>query len=188
MSFILFSDNDKYCGYIAGEVKEDLKSVLCVDSVWGVILHWWCSAEREASRDENAFIYRFLLAACARILQVYTLPKCTLHLTTAPSSTWFIVLLIHCCIYCIHCWNYALLSQSKQAEQMKSSDIVALIIPIRFLPSSLPPALPPTSNCFSSWMSCGQWPSNDRQIITLHSVCQVSRLFTGKDRESREGD
>ena len=26
-------------------------------------------------------------------------------------------------------------------------------------------------------MSCGQWPSNDRQIITLHWVCQASCLF-----------
>lgn len=70
------------------------------------------------------------------LVSFYTLPKCTLQLTTAPSSTWFIVLLIHCCIYRIHCWNYALLNQSKQAEQMKSSDIVTLIISIRFLPSS----------------------------------------------------
>lgn len=137
MSFILFCDNGKYCRYIAGRSKEDLKGALCVDSVWGVILHWWCSAERETSRDENAFIYRFLLAASACIL-----PKCTLQLTTVLSSAWFIVLLIHCCIYCIHCWNYELLNQSKQAEWMKSSDIVALIIPIRFLPSSLAPSLP----------------------------------------------
>lgn len=33
MSFILFCDNDKYCRYIAGRSKEDLKGVLCVDSV-----------------------------------------------------------------------------------------------------------------------------------------------------------
>lgn len=49
MSFILFCDNDKYCRYIAGRWREDLKSVLCVDSFWGVILHWWCSAEHETS-------------------------------------------------------------------------------------------------------------------------------------------
>lgn len=123
-----------------------------------------------AARDENAFAYRFLLAACACILHKYTL-----QLTTALSSTWFIVLLIHCCIYCIHCWNYELLNQAKQAEWMKSSDIVALIIPIRF-------SLPPTSCCVSGWMSCGQWPSTDRQIITLRWVCQAS------GRESWEGE
>ena len=34
------------------------RSLLWVDSVWGGILHWWCSAECETSRDESAFIYR----------------------------------------------------------------------------------------------------------------------------------
>lgn len=109
-----------------------------------------------------------------------------MQLTTVLSLTWFIVLLIHCCIYCIHCWNYELLNQSKQTEWMKSSDIVALIIPIRFLASSFTPSLLPTSYCFSSWMSCGQWPSNDGQIITLHWICQVSCLFLLARTETAE--
>lgn len=126
-------------------------------------------------------------------LHISLSPGCMrLHPVQAHPSTdhsaWFIVLLIHCCIHCIHCWNYELLNQSKQAEWMMSSEIVALIIPIRFLSPSLAPSFPPTSCCFSSWMSCGQWPSNDRQIITLHFICQVSCLFIGKDGESREGD
>lgn len=131
----------KNCRYIAGRWKCDLKSLLRVDSVWSVILHWWCLTEREASWDENAFMDQFLLAACPRILQMYAVPKCTLQLTTALSSIWFIALLIHSYIYCIQCWNYALLNKNKQAEWMKSSDLLALIIPIRFLSSSLSPSV-----------------------------------------------
>lgn len=142
ISFILFCYNDKL-QIDSRQVETDLKSVLCLDLIWSVILHWWCWTECETSSDENAFIYQFLLAACSCILQMYAVPKSTLQLTTALSSIWFIALLIGCCIYCIHCWNYALLNQSKQAKWMKSSDLLALIIPIRFLPSSLAPSLLP---------------------------------------------
>lgn len=120
-------------------------------------------------RDENAYIYRRLPAACLFCV----LPECSSQLTTA---TWFIASLTHCCIYCIHCRNYELINQTEGAEWMKSSDTVALIMPIRFLPSSY-------ILLHLSRVSCGQWPSNDGQIITLHRGCQVSCLFTLQTRK-----
>lgn len=132
MSFILFCDNSIYCRCILGRWREDLKSVLRVDLVWDVIPHWWCSAERETSpRWER--LHKSYSTGC---MVFCILPKCTLHLTTALASRCFIVLLIYCCIYYIHWWNYELLNHNKQTDWMKSSDIVALINPIRFLSSS----------------------------------------------------
>lgn len=158
MSFTLFSDNDNIWTW--------RERVVCVASVRVVILHWWCSAECETGQDERADKFGLLLAACTRILQVFTPPECTLQLTTAPPSSRFIVSSIHRRIQWIRrCRNYAHLNQSKQAERMKSSEIVALIIPIRFLPSSLPLFLRRRTASTVEWVVASGWTMIDRSLL-----------------------
>lgn len=95
---------------------------------------------------------------------VCILPECTLQPVAALSSAWFIVLLTRACVYRIHCRNYEVLNQNKQVEWMKSSDIVALIVPIRVLLMVL-------------LLNYGQWSSRDRQIITFQPARQVRWVF-----------
>lgn len=67
-------------------------------------------------------------------------------------------------------------TQTKQVEWMKSSDVVALIVPIRVLLMFL-------------LLSYGQWSSHDRRIITFQRARQVRWVFylteDKTDKESR---
>lgn len=118
MSFILFFYNYKYCRHIAGRWKG------------GPEKFWF------RLRCNSILFSRAWYQPEMRTLSPGCLHFCALQLTTTLLSMCFKVLLIHCCIYCIHSRNYELLNQTKQAEWMKSSDTVALIILIRYLPSS----------------------------------------------------
>lgn len=71
-------NNNKYCGRSWEECS--------VESLWGVIRHWWCSAERERSPDQRLHV---------SFLFCLPLPRSTLQLTTASG----IVLFIQRCIY-----------------------------------------------------------------------------------------
>lgn len=72
-------------------------------------------------------------------------------------------------------------TQTKQVEWMKSSDVVALIVPIRVLLMFL-------------LLSYGQWSSHDRRIITFQRARQVRWVFfyltedkTDKEQEQEAG-
>lgn len=177
MSFTLFCDNDKTLQVHGSQVEGETErgavfwfSLRCNSTL--MMFSRACSQQRWESLH--------ILLSCLPALVSF---KFTLQWTTALPATWLIALLIHCCIYCIHCWNYSSLNQSKQAERMKSSHIVASIIPIRFLLSPPSLAVPLLLQLNDLWPVAGP----DRQIITLCWACQMSHIFTGEDRKSWEG-
>lgn len=103
----------------------------------------------------GAQLHLFFLAVCL----CDPSPERAVSLAAALPSAWFTVSLTHACIYRIQVLNH-----SKQVEWMKSSDKVAVIVPIRALLMFL-------------LLSYGQWSGHDRQIITFQGARQVRCFF-----------
>lgn len=165
MSFILFRYDDKYRRSTLGRWKFDLSDVcwlgLRCNSTLMMFSRAWDQQRWEC-------LHVSLSPGC---LLSYPSDVCSaqVYLSTDRSASLRMVYsLIDSLLYLLYSqfWNYARLNRGKQAKWMKSSDIVTLISPIRFLPSSFTPSLFSTSKCFSNRM----WPSHDGQIITLHEV------------------
>lgn len=185
MSLILLT-NDKYGSCNDGGWKMTW-NVCRVDSVWGVIWHWWCSVEHESLRDENTFLYCSLLqGGCGRL----PLGFAEVHPSTDRSAFLY---RIFSCIDSQLCLLYSQLAlctvsltKSAHAKWIKSSTMVASIMPVWFLPFRFAPSLCPTfCLCLFSQRSCGQWPSYDRQIITLRFACQENRSEGQRRRRRR---
>lgn len=127
-------------------------------------------------RGVGAGLHVWLSLGCLPFASCQSVPFSRLQHFHQPG---FIVLLMRACIYRIHCRNYEVLNQNKQVEWMKSSDIAALIVPIRVL-------------LIFPLLNYGQWSSRDRQIITFQPARQVRWGFfylteDKADKESKMG-